>query len=266
VKISVIIPTFNRAKLVQRAIKSVLNQTLKPYEIIVVDDGSTDDTLEVLKNYPIKVLTQKNKGISSARNLGIKNATGDIIALLDSDDEWLPTKLKLQLKLFEDGFSFTHTDEIWIRDNQELKQKAHHKKPDGECFYENISFCKISPSTIMIEKKLFEKVGYFDEDLEVCEDFDMWLRVLKVTPIKLLPIPLTKKYAGEDKQLSFKYFAMDRFRIKALLKHLPDSKIYHEIEKKLSILTYGAKKHQNKTILEFALEIQNTLAKFASHS
>ena len=142
-KVSVIIPTFNRAKLVQRAIKSVLNQTIKPYEIIVVDDGSTDDTLEVLKNYPIKVLTQKNKGVSSARNLGIKNATGDIIALLDSDDEWLPKKIELQLKLFENGFSFTHTDEIWIRDNKEIKQKAHHKKPDGECFYENISFCKI---------------------------------------------------------------------------------------------------------------------------
>jgi len=258
-KLSVIIPTYNRANLVQRAIKSVLNQTLKPYEIIVIDDGSTDDTLKVLKNYPIKVFTQKNKGVSSARNLGIKQSKGDIIAFLDSDDEWLQDKIKLQLPLHKNGARFSHTQEIWIKNSKQIQQKSHHKKPDGACFYENINFCKISPSTVMIDKKLFEEVGYFDEDLEVCEDFDMWLRILKKTPTKLLDHPLTIKHAGEDKQLSFKYFAMDRFRVKALLKHLPDKKIEQEIKDKLSIMIKGAKKHQNKELITWILKIQNTL-------
>ncbi len=257
-KISVVIPTYNRSSLVQRAIKSVLSQTLNLYEIIVVDDGSSDDTLKVLKNYPVKVLHQKNSGVSSARNLGIKNSSGDVIAFLDSDDEWEKEKLEIQIKLHQNGCRFSHTEEIWIKDGRVKKQKAHHKKPNGECFYENISFCKISPSTVMIDRALFEEVGFFDESLEVCEDFDMWLRVLKITPTCLVKKPLTKKYS-EDEQLSFKYFGMDRFRVTALLKHLPDEKIKEEIEKKLTILKNGAKKHGNQEIISFVSKIENTL-------
>ncbi len=257
-KVSVVIPTYNRQLLVQRAIKSALLQTLPPHDIIVVDDGSTDDTLSILKNYPIKVISQKNKGVSSARNLGIKNSTGDLIAFLDSDDEWKEDKLETQLPYHESGCKFSHTEEIWMRDKKELKQKSHHKKPEGECFYENISFCKIAPSTVMIDKSLFEKVGYFDESLEVCEDFDMWLRVLKKTPICLVKKALTIKHS-QDEQLSFKYFGMDIFRIKALLKHLPDERITEEIERKLSILEKGALKHENKEIINFVSKIQNTL-------
>ncbi len=257
-KVSVVIPTYNRSLLVQKAIKSVLSQTKPPYEIIVVDDGSRDDTLSVLKNYPVKVLHQENRGVSSARNLGIKKSTGDVIAFLDSDDEWKEDKLKNQLTLHKEGYKFSHTEEIWIRGDKELKQKLHHKKPEGECFYDNISFCKIAPSTVMIDKNLFEKVGYFDESLEVCEDFDMWLRVLKITPISLVKKALTIKYSRGE-QLSFKYFAMDRFRIKALLKHLPDKSIKAEIERKLSILEKGALKHKNQEIINFVSKIQNTL-------
>ena len=258
-KLSVVIPTFNRAKLLQRALESVFSQTVLPYEVIVVDDGSTDNTKEIVKNFPATYLYQKNKGVSSARNLGIKNSSGDVIAFLDSDDEWLPTKIQTQLPCHDNKTLFSHTEEIWIKDNKEIKQKAHHKKPDGECFYENINFCKIAPSTVMIDKYVFEKVGYFDENLEVCEDFDMWLRVLKQTPIKLIKIPLTKKYAGHNNQLSFKYFAMDRYRVQALLKHLPDKKIKLEIEKKLSIMIKGAIKHQNKELIEWITKTQNTL-------
>ena len=257
-KISVVIPTYNRSFLVQRAIKSVLSQTLLPHEIIVIDDGSTDNTIEILKNYPVKVISQKNSGVSSARNLGIKNSSGNVIAFLDSDDEWKEDKLKTQLAFHEKGCKFSHTEEIWIKNDKELKQKAHHKKPEGECFYENISFCKISPSTVMIDKDLFEKVSYFDESLKVCEDFDMWLRVLKLTPAYLVKKVLTIKYS-EDEQLSFKYFGMDRFRITALLKHLPNKRVKKEIEKKLSILKKGALKHKNKEIIDFVSKIQNTL-------
>ena len=258
-KISVIIPTYNRKNLIKRAIESVLSQTLKPHEIIVVDDGSTDNTYDAIKEYPIKYIQQKNQGVSSARNRGIKSAKGNVIAFLDSDDVWLEKKLELQSKLHIQDYPFTHTQEIWIRDNKILKQKKWHQKPDGDCFYENISFCKIAPSTVMINKTLFEQVGYFDESLEVCEDFDMWLRVLKITPIKLLKQDLTIKYAGEHEQLSFKYFAMDIFRIKALLKHLPDKRVQKEIEKKLYILQKGAKKHQNREILEFIEAVKEVL-------
>jgi len=199
---------------------SVQKQTLQPLEIIVVDDGSTDNTLKILKKFKdIRVVTKPNGGISSARNLGIKLSSGKYIAFLDDDDEWHKDKLKLQFNLHKtNNISFSHTNEIWIHNNKEIKQKKHHQKSDGWCFYDNIEFCKISPSTVMVEKDIFDKVGLFDEDLEVCEDFDMWLRILKEYPIKLLQESMTIKHAGESEQLSFKYFAMDKFRILALLK------------------------------------------------
>jgi len=255
-KVSVVIPTYNRSHLFQRAIKSAINQTLPPHEIIVVNDGSTDDTSKMLKKYPVKVIEQKNSGVSSARNSGILNSSGDIIAFLDDDDEWEKSKLQEQLKIHN---KFSHTHEVWIRDGKVLNQKAHHKKPEEECFYDNLSFCKIAPSTVLIDKNILLEVGLFDESLEVCEDFDLWLRVLKKYPIKLLKKPLTKKYAGESEQLSFKYFAMDRFRILSLLKFKEDKLVKKEILKKLNILKKGAIKHKNQDIINFVLKIQNTL-------
>jgi len=255
-KVSVVIPTYNRSSLVQRAIKSAINQTLPPYEIIVVDDGSNDNTAKILKKYPVKVIKQKNLGVSAARNSGILNSSGDIIAFLDDDDEWEELKLQEQLKIHN---KFSHTQETWIRDGKIINQKAHHQKPEGECFYQNLSFCKIAPSTVMIDRDILLEVGLFDENLEVCEDFDLWLRVLKKYPIKLLKKPLTKKYAGESEQLSFKYFAMDRFRVLSLLKFKDDKLVRNEILKKLNILKKGALKHQNQDIINFVLEIQNTL-------
>jgi len=251
--ISVIICTYNRANLLPRAILSVQKQTLQPLEIIVIDDGSTDNTIQVLKNFKkIRVISKKNSGISSARNLGIKLSCGKYIAFLDDDDEWHEDKLKLQMSLHEaNNISFSHTNEIWIHNNKEIKQKKHHKKPDGWSFYENIDFCKISPSTVMIKKSIFDEIGLFDEELEVCEDFDMWLRILKFYPIKLLEKTLTTKYAGESSQLSFKYFAMDRFRIIALAKHIEDKQVRAMIDKKVTILKKGAIKHQNRELIEF---------------
>lgn len=250
--ISVVIPTYNRAKLLPRAIKSVQQQTLQPLEIIIIDDGSTDDTVEILKDFKdIKIFRKQNGGISSARNLGIKLASGKYIAFLDDDDQWHEKKLELQIKLHDNSCKFSHTNEIWIHNNKEIKQKKHHQKSDGWCFYDNIEFCKISPSTVMVEKEIFDEVGFFDEDLEVCEDFDMWLRILKKYPIKLLQESMTIKHAGESEQLSFKYFAMDRFRIEALSKHQDDIKVKEMIDKKVIILRKGAIKHQNLELIEF---------------
>ena len=129
--ISVIIPVYNRYNLIDRAIKSVLEQTRRPDEIIVIDDGSTDGTDKIIINsYPdIILLKQKNRGVSYARNNGIKNAKGTWITLLDSDDEWLPEKLEKQLMTLQDNSSsqICHTDEIWIRNGVRVNPMKKHR-------------------------------------------------------------------------------------------------------------------------------------------
>lgn len=251
--ISVIIPVYNRAKLIKRAINCVLNQSFKDYEIIVIDDGSTDETLEILESFKeIKVIKQKNFGVSHARNQGIKSSKYPWIAFLDSDDEWHQDKLEKQINFHMQNkdILFSHTNETWIRENKELKQKKQHKKPSGFCFEENLDFCKISPSTVMLKKEIFKKVEYFDENLKVCEDYDLWLRILKSFEIGLMKEALTLKHA-EDNQLSKKYHSMDLQRVQALLKHKNNYLVTREIEKKVEILKNGAIKHGNKDILEF---------------
>jgi len=255
----VIIPVFNREAFIARAIDSVLSQTLKPSEIIIVDDGSTDGTADILAGYhdKIKVMRIENSGVSKARNVGIKKSQGKWITLLDSDDVWQQDKLAQQ-RAYHDkhpAIMISHTEEKWIRHDKEIKQKKAHKKPTGWCFEENLDFCKIAPSTIMIAREVFEKVGYFDESLEVCEDYDLWLRILKAYELGLVESVLTTKYAGHENQLSFKYHAMDTFRIKALLKHRESAQVQEEIKKKALILQKGAQKHQNKDILAFCEDV-----------
>lgn len=261
--ISVIIPVYNREAFIARAIESALSQTLQASEIIVVNDGSDDATSDILRSYndKIKVINQVNSGVSKARNIGIKNSNAKWVCLLDSDDIWHPTKLQEQ-KAYHDRYPsimISHTGEKWIRDNKEIKQKKVHKKPKGWCFEENLNFCKIAPSTIMIAREVFEKVGYFDEDLEVCEDYDLWLRVLRVYELGFVDSVLTSKYAGHENQLSFKYHSMDKFRIKALLKHQELASVRVEIEKKASILIKGAQKHQNFEVEKFYQRLLSAL-------
>lgn len=261
--ISVVIPVYNRPLQVKRAIDSVLGQSLKPFEIIVVDDGSTDETPKVLQTYHdiIKIITQENRGVSSARNVGIKASRSSWITLLDSDDSWHPEKLARQ-KAYHDKESsimISHTAEKWLRNDKEIKQKKSHQKPSGWCFEDNLNFCKIAPSTIMIARAVFEDVGYFDESLEVCEDYDLWLRILRRYQLGLIDEVLTTKYAGHANQLSFKYFAMDRFRIEALLKHSEHKSVQEEIQKKLAFLEKGALKHQNSAILDFCKRVEEAV-------
>jgi glycosyltransferase involved in cell wall biosynthesis len=241
-----------------------LSQSLKADEIIVVDDGSDDDTPLVLKSFndKIKIITQKNSGVSSARNSGIKSAKNSWICFLDSDDIWQEKKLEQQIAFHEANphILFSHTGEAWIRDEKPVKQKKQHKKPSGFCFEENLNFCKIAPSTVMIDKTVFDKVGYFDEALEVCEDYDMWLRVLNTFEVGLIDKALTTKFAGHE-QLSFKYHSMDRYRVQALLKHKESSVVKDEIKKKLEILLKGAVKHENKELIVYCKEVLKTLYK-----
>jgi len=218
--ISVIIPSYNRAHTLQRALDSVLNQTLKPNEIIVIDDGSTDDTQSVLNLYPgITVIEQSNSGVSSARNSGVEKSSGDWIGFLDSDDEWLPKKLEKQwAAICNDDKLISHTEEIWIRNGQRVNPMKKHQKYGGWIYDKCLPLCVISPSSVMIHKTVFDDVGNFDESLEVCEDYDLWLRICSKYPVLFLDEPLIVKYGGHEDQLSRKYWGMDRFRITALEK------------------------------------------------
>ena len=231
--LSIIIPTFNRASFLERAINSILNQSYQKFEIIVVDDGSTDNTKSILKKYPeIRYFYQKNSGVSKARNVGIQNSKYDYIAFLDSDDEWRGDKLEIQTKFLKNNpnIFIVYSDETWIRNGKEIKKKFYQSKPFGFCFLENLDFCKIGTSTVLIKKSLLKEVGYFDENLMICEDYDLWLRISKNYEIGYIDLELIKKIAGHDGQLSFSEFAIDRYKIDALAKHL-NSKYSNEVKK-----------------------------------
>lgn len=252
-KISVIIPTWNRADTIVRALHSVLQQTVKAHEIIVVDDGSDDDTAQRLAEFTgVTRLFQSNAGVSSARNRGIRAATGDWIALLDSDDEWLPEKLQRQsAAISEDPETrLCHCDEIWIRRNVRVNPKHKHQKSGGWIYRQCLPLCAISPSAALIRRDVFDTTGWFDESLPACEDYDYWLRFCAHYPVTYIDEPLLKKYGGHADQLSQRHWGMDRFRIVALTKAIysealspADLQATQEmLATKLTIFTSGAKK------------------------
>ncbi len=217
--VSVIIPTYNRGWIIKEAIDSVLAQDYVNYELIVVDDGSNDNTHDILNSYwnNILVLRQNNQGVSSARNRGLAASSGDFIAFLDSDDIWLPQKLSLQVDFFNSNPDalICQTEEIWIRNNVRVNPKKRHEKPSGMIFEPSLSLCLVSPSAVMIKMSLFEEVGLFDETLPACEDYDLWLRISCRHPVHLIDTPLIIKRGGHDDQLSA-YPGLDKFRIKAI--------------------------------------------------
>ena len=221
-KISVIIPTFNPKKTLARAIQSVINQSLSPFEILIIDDGSNDGTEEwVKKNFQnIKYIYQDNHGVSSARNIGIENAYGDWVAFLDSDDEWLPNKLYEQVKAIDSNpeMKFFHTNEIWIRNGVRVNQMKKHKKYGGYIFEKCLDICRVSPSSVLIKKEVLDNIGVFDESLKVCEDYDLWLRITSKYPIVFLDEPLIYKYGGHADQLSKVNDGIESYRIQSLEK------------------------------------------------
>ena len=250
--VSVVIPTFNRAAVLSRAIESVLAQTRAPDEIIVVDDGSSDDTAtRVRRCYPsVSVIVQENRGVSAARNSGIRASTGEWVALLDSDDEWLPEKLERQLHETSDDTVLCHTDEIWIRRGRRVNPMNKHQKRGGRIFAHCLPLCAISPSSALLHRHLFELVGWFDEDLPACEDYDYWLRVTARFPVHYVDDALVVKHGGHDDQLSRRYWGMDRFRIRALEKVLASGALAGAdrdaaeamLAHKISIYAQGARK------------------------
>ncbi|MEJ2726191.1 MAG: glycosyltransferase family A protein [Deltaproteobacteria bacterium] len=223
--VSVIIPTFNRARLVVRAIASVLSQTYKDFETIVVDDGSSDGTEGALAPFAQRIRYHahtSNRGVSAARNTGIRLSCGPLIAFLDSDDYWLPGKLRSQVAFFRHRLDAQacQTEEIWIRNGRRMNPKKRHLKPSGDIFFPSLKLCLVSPSAVMLRRPLLDSVGLFDEDLPACEDYDLWLRIACRHPVHLLRECLVVKEGGREDQLSLRYRGMDRFRIKALVKLL----------------------------------------------
>ena len=221
--VSVIIPTHDRKHLVARALHSVLAQKRPPEEVIVVDDGSTDATEEVVRGFPgVRYERRDRGGVSAARNHGLRVARGEWIALLDSDDEWLPEKLGAQLEALAENpdLRVCHADEIWIRDGRRVNPRRRHEKHGGWIFRHCLPLCAMSPSSILIHREIFDDVGTFDEDLPACEDYDLWLRLSARHPVLYVDRPLIKKYGGHADQLSRTVEALDRYRIRALLKIL----------------------------------------------
>ncbi|MEE9611550.1 MAG: glycosyltransferase family 2 protein [Desulfatiglandales bacterium] len=228
--VSVIIPTFNRARKVVRAISSVLFQTFTDYEVIVVDDGSNDGTADSLAPFRqhIKYLPHhRNLGISAARNTGIKASSAPLIAFLDSDDYWLPEKLSVQIEFFSQNSKAMacQTEEIWIRKGVRVNPRKKHLKPSGDIFEPSLKLCLVSPSAVMVKRSVLGEVGPFDEDLPACEDYDLWLRISCQYPVHLIHRHLVVKEGGGADQLSSTFKGMDRFRIKSLIKLLRSGRL-----------------------------------------
>lgn len=267
---SVIIPTFNRSGFLSQAIKSVLAQTETDFELILIDDGSTDNTADLIKDINdtrLIYIHQPHQGVSGARNLGISLAKAEFIAFLDSDDCFKPEKLKIAREYIDrfPEINIFHTEEIWYRDQKLLNQKKIHQKPDGYIFDNALKLCCIGLSTTVVKKDLFKAIGYFDENMPACEDYDLWLRASVLYPVKLIPQVLTIKQGGHHDQLSQKYPAMDTLRIYAidkLLKHalLTDNQRNSAIvalKQKCLIYIAGAKKRNKFKEVEQYTSLMN---------
>ncbi|MCI5105822.1 MAG: glycosyltransferase [Pseudomonadales bacterium] len=270
--VSVIIPSYNRGQSLPRALDSVLAQTRPAEEIIVVDDGSDDGTAAMLaRDYPeLACLVQENRGVSAARNTGIRAARGDWIALLDSDDEWLPQKLERQLLALQEARRsesaaplLVHCDEIWIRKGRRVNPMDKHAKAGGWIFERCLPLCAISPSAVLMARELLADVGEFDEDLPACEDYDLWLRICSRYPVLYVDEPLLNKYGGHSDQLSRQHWGMDRFRVRALDKLLSaggldagqQEQAIAMLHEKCRILRLGAEKRGNQALLDELSEV-----------
>lgn len=270
--VSVIIPTFNRAWTLKKAIDSVLDQDYKNFELIIVDDGSTDGTDKLVGAYgkSVKFFQQPNAGVSTARNKGISVSSGSLIAFLDSDDYWYPEKLSAQVNFFNANPDalICQTEEIWIRNGKRVNPQKKHKKPDGMIFIPSLALCLVSPSAVMMRKHLLAKVDAFDESLPACEDYDLWLRVSCRYPVHLIDKALVVKTGGHEDQLS-RSIGLDKYRIYALKKILQSDFLTAEqyqaaadmLKKKCRIYADGCMKHGRKTVgayyYRLAEEIEN---------
>jgi glycosyltransferase involved in cell wall biosynthesis len=237
--VSIIIPTYNRVFFLKKALDSVFSQTFLSYELIVVDDGSTDSTEEYISSLDREVCYIKiaHSGVSRARNVGIDVSRGEWIAFLDSDDYWLPEKLEKQVRYLQahSEYMLCHTDEIWIKNGVRINQGKKHQKREGWFFLPSLDLCLISPSSIIIHRSVFQDTGKFDESFDYVEDYDMWLRITSKYPVGYIDEKLVVKVGGHDDQLSAQIDGIEQYRIRALEKIIKDCTISEEFRNKASL-------------------------------
>ena len=223
--VSVIIPTYNRSATIMRAVDSVLIQNYRRLELIVIDDGSDDGTAALLRPLAgsgrLRLISQPNRGVSAARNSGITASKGLLVAFLDSDDEWLPGKLEVQVDYFRRNPEavLVQTQERWMRQGRRVNPRRKHLKKAGDIFLDSLKLCLISPSAVMLRRSIFEEVGLFDENLPTCEDYDLWLRILEKYPAGLIDREYLIRHGGRPDQLSASH-SLDQYRAAALEKIL----------------------------------------------
>jgi glycosyltransferase involved in cell wall biosynthesis len=267
--VSIIITTYNRRAFLKEALLSVLDQDYQDKEIIIIDDGSTDGSFEEVRKFPLRYVWKQNGGISSARNMGIGVSNGEFIAFLDVDDLWKKGKLTKQVQtMIENQIDISYTDEIWIRNGERLNQRGRHRKYSGFIFERCLPLCIISPSSVVIKRNVFDEVGLFDEDLPVCEDYDMWLRITSRYPALFIDKLFIIKRGGHQDQLSRAYEAIDRFRIQSLTKIIQSNTLstkmrtaaLNELKKKCRIYAMGAKKRGRFQESNAYIQLYETLA------
>jgi len=257
-QITAILPTWNRAEWLEKSIQSVLDQTFGDFELVVVDDASTDSTAEIIERYSGKIRTivfSENRGVSAARNAAIKNSDSEWIAFLDSDDFWHPDKLQKQIAQtkMRPACPLHFTDEIWIRNGVRVNPKKKHQKKEGWIFQPSLALCLMAPSTVILRRELYEVHGLFDENLPVCEDYDLWLRLTAQHPVALLDEKLMTRHGGHADQLSRSDWGIDRYRVQSIQKILKTESLRPEdrtaaiqmLIEKCGILAKGFRKRGN---------------------
>jgi len=250
--VDVIIPTYNRADRIEKAVRSVLGQTFRDFELTVVDDGSVDGTQAVLEKYEgaLRVIRhERNKGVSAARNSGCNASDAPFIAFLDSDDQWLPGKMEAQVNFFRENPEalVCQTQEIWVRGGKRVNPGKKHLKPSGDIFEASLERCLVSPSAVMLRRALLEEVGTFNEHYPVCEDYDLWLRIACRHPIHLIDEYHLIREGGHGDQLSSSMSGMDRFRIASIVRLIESGKLSDSqmsaclgvLEKKCGVYSQG---------------------------
>jgi glycosyltransferase involved in cell wall biosynthesis len=258
--VDVIIPAYGRVGLLTEAITSVLNQTHSDLRLFVVDDGSSapigpqlqisDSRLQILR-------LEKNGGSGPARNHGVAAGSAPLIAFLDSDDLWHPEKLAKQVAYLENnsGCQWLHTNEIWLRGEQEVKQRSEHRKQGGQFLLRAFDRCLIATSAVMLRREFFERHSGFASPFRICQDFELWLRLLADAPVGFLEEPLAIKRTGDWVQASATP-EIDRFRVLALHRFYRQIRadtamaeyvepLLNEAERKSRMLATGAAKHGN---------------------
>jgi glycosyltransferase involved in cell wall biosynthesis len=270
--VSIIIPTYNRRKFLQKAVDSVLAQAYPCFELIIVDDGSEDNTSELFENddSAIVYIKQENKGPAAARNRGIQAAQHELIAFLDSDDRFAENKLERQIRAMQEEPTclISHTQEIWYRNGRILNQKKKHNKNNGDIFKQSLQLCAVGMSTVLMYRKIFERYGLFDENYPCCEDYEFWLRVSAEQKFLLVDEPLTLKDGGRNDQISTVYrVGMDKYRIQAIIKILTSGVLtgeqkkaaMAELERKCKIYGKGCIKHGRIKEGEYYLTLPATV-------